>query len=159
MSVVIGTSEKPRYRIECSDGRERDARIWATPEEAEQAMGEHYATCTGVLCTEWRSAGLTPVRTSPTLEVNSRNGAMLLDALGFITPEQQSTGECDAADFLGRVLLALAITPIDAGRPGTVLRVGWTDCGRRPGYLHEQLHRLHEIAEWAVLHGELIVWA
>ncbi len=34
----IGTSETPRYLIQSSDGRERDVRIWATPDDAEQAM-------------------------------------------------------------------------------------------------------------------------
>ncbi len=140
MSVVIGTSEQPRYRIECSDDADGTPGIWATAKQAEQAMGEHYASSTGVLCAEWRSAAPFQVRTSPTLKVSRRNGAMLLDALGW-------------------VLIARAVAPVDADQPGTVLREGWTDRGRRSGYPRDQSHRLHEIAKRAVLHDELIVWA
>lgn len=68
----------------------------------------------------------------------------------------------DAEDFLGRVLLASALTPVDEGVPahavpGTNARI--IDCGRPAGYLQDRLDALHEIATYAVAHKLPVTWA
>lgn len=72
-------------------------------------------------------------------------------------------GSMAPEDFLGRVLLALAITPadegrpeIDATRPGGAVTVL---CARRPGYLQMRLAELHELAQFAVSRNRMIFWS
>lgn len=97
-------------------------------------------------------------------EVNLANGnaAALLDLLG-LRPEDayDMWGEADAADFLGRVLLALALLDVTTddvhGKPAVTER-NWTDCGRRHGYLAEKLAELHEVGQWAAAHHTQVVW-
>lgn len=173
MSVTFtaATSTPDHYRIICSDGQERDPHTYATFADAEQALTRHYP-CPNELCAQWEDAAITVVREAPELNLANANAAYVLDTLGYTDPEQQISGCCDAVNFLGRVLTALALAPADAGRPamsmhGDDLRstpLGLEssrniDCGRRPGYLQDQLHHLHDLAQWAVLHGQPVVWA
>lgn len=92
------------------------------------------------------------------LEINmsSSNAAVVCGALGIDLAEEGWCGSLPAEDFLGRVLMALAIQPSDEGVPArddTVPgQVRWIECGRRPGYIQERLAQLHELAQWAVAH-------
>lgn len=71
-------------------------------------------------------------------------------------------GSMPAQDFLGRVLVAQAVNPADAGVPARVMpsEGGATmiDCGRREGYSEDRLGQLHELAEFAVSRGRTIQW-
>lgn len=102
------------------------------------------------------------------------NAPGVLEALGLPLGEDgDHYGDVTAEDFLGRVLLALAITPADPGIPATsrdisdgfgdqpILTAGgrWHDMGRRPGYLQAKLGELHELAAWAAPQGLRIAWA
>lgn len=87
------------------------------------------------------------------------NAVRVLGELG-LDPDE---GYCEAEDFLGRILLATAITPYDAGVPSvqdhtpggpTVI-----DCGRGEGYLQDRFGDLREIADQAVELGRGVVWA
>ncbi|MFD9047753.1 hypothetical protein, partial [Streptomyces zaomyceticus] len=72
------------------------------------------------------------------------NAARVLDVLGF----DELCGEVGARDFLGRVLMALALEPEDAGRPSSVEgRV--VDCGRPVGYVQARLEELRVLGEEA----------
>ena len=94
------------------------------------------------------------------INLSNVNAARVLETLGYDLGDL--TGEDTAGAFLGRVLVALAITPVDAGVPSTVSGGGngltWIDCGRREGYLQERLVQLHELAETAPS-GAVISWA
>ena len=59
--------------------------------------------------------------------------------------------------FLGRVLLALALTPDDAGTDGYGDGRFFTG-GRSPGHLQRRLLELHELALWCRARGRLVVW-
>lgn len=92
------------------------------------------------------------------LEINmsNTNAVVVCGALGIDLEDEGWCGSLPAQDFLGRVLLALAIQPADEGIPSHELPTGgvrWVECGRRPGYTQERLVQLHELAEWAVAHG------
>ena len=97
--------------------------------------------------------GVLNVPESLELNVTNTNGAYLLGALGIPVPAMTSIGTVDPADFLGRVLLAIAVSPTDAGVPAHEVPsrgARWIECGRREGYLHEKLTVLRSLAEWAV---------
>lgn len=104
------------------------------------------------------------------LEVNmaSGNAALVCAALGLTPTEEGWVGELAPQDFLGRVLLALAVSPADEGMPSRDLQPG-DDAGpllgvvreggpriiqgaRHPGYLQERLTQLRALADWAVAH-------
>ena len=110
----------------------------------------------------------------PELTVGTANAYALLRLLGLMPPdgrqinvfgltvvEGAGEGELDAADFLGRVLLAQAL--LDAGSTDAVGEPAYsvgnvTYCGRRPGYLAEKLGILADIAAWAVQHQAMMRW-
>ena len=104
------------------------------------------------------------------LEVNmsNSNAATVAATLGIDLDAEGWCGSVPAEDFLGRVLVALAVSPADEGMPsfqlapgdsagvfGTVREGGpvFIQGARRPGYLQERLAQLHELALWAVEHG------
>jgi hypothetical protein len=93
------------------------------------------------------------------LEVNmsSANAVVVCAALGIDLEEEGWCGSLPAADFLGRILVALAVSPTDAGVPTHELprepgQVRWIECGRREGYTQERLAQLRELADWAISH-------
>ncbi|WP_331752765.1 hypothetical protein OG440_38400 (plasmid) [Streptomyces sp. NBC_00637] len=68
-----------------------------------------------------------------------------------------ASGQLPAEQFLGRVLLALALTPDDTGTDG--YEQGRTYYGGRPaGYLQRRLLELHDLALWCAAHGRDVVW-
>lgn len=103
------------------------------------------------------SITFTPESAGPNVNMANGNAAEVLDLLGYPTDEPE--GEATAEDFLGRVLLALALLDVSTddehGRP-TVHDGRWVEVGRRPGYLAERLHQLHEIATAA--QGGTVAW-
>lgn len=102
---------------------------------------------------------------APSLNVSNANARHLLDLLGFSSESDQDgdlSGSTTAEDFLGRVLLAQAVNPADAGVP--VLEEtgqgGMTlvKMGRRVGYSEDRLESLRELADFAVSRGRAIQW-
>jgi hypothetical protein len=95
---------------------------------------------------------------APEINVSNRNAFYLLRALGVTDPDY--SGTMKPADFLGRVLIAEAISPSDAGVPAYAVTERFIDCGRSEGYLHERLTQLRELADWAIEHQrEEICWS
>lgn len=107
------------------------------------------------------------------LEVNMANGnaAQVCAALGIDLARGDWCGDMPAEDFLGRVLMALAVAPADPGMPSYELLPGDADRpawageatviqGARPaGYLQERLTQLHALAVWALENGKIIAWS
>lgn len=111
------------------------------------------------------------------IEVNvaNANAVRVLDVLGLRGPgSEELAGQCDAQDFHGRTLLALAILPEDEEMPAYQLQPGeqsdvvralvgdgatvWQG-SRRAGYLQDRLRQLAELAEFCARHGHLVLWA
>lgn len=99
----------------------------------------------------------------PAVNMSGSNALVVLDALGL--DREDSCGSLPAEDFMGRVLVALAVAPIDAGKPttdfgsdgGAGMRV--IDGGRRPGYLQETLTNLRDVAQFAYHHSTTVTWS
>lgn len=97
------------------------------------------------------------------VHMSNTNAIRVLELLGYNSENSDMyTGSCDAEDFAGRVMLALALTPEDAGVPATttVLSNGPTviDGGRSAGYLQHRLEQLSELAALARTHNAPISW-
>ena len=94
------------------------------------------------------------------MEINMANGnaATVLEVLGLDAVELMGGEPADA--FLGRVLMAMAVSPEDAGVPAhtAVDNARWIECGRRPGYVQERLEQRHALAEFAKGLGAEVCW-
>lgn len=95
------------------------------------------------------------------INVNNGNARHLLELLGL--PFDGNGGTLDAHDFKGRVLVAMALNPADAGVPAHTAHsdlLGMTviDGGRRPGYTDERLTALLDVAEAAIRQGRTVSW-
>lgn len=92
------------------------------------------------------------------------NAAHVLDVLGFGEDVRAGDlcGTVSGEDFLGRVLMALAVSPADAGIPAhedhTAGGMLWIEGGRPEGYTQERLGQLRELAEDARDRGCSITW-
>lgn len=124
----------------------------------------HLAVCGD----EWCAASRMFIHTiqvdpAPDVNVTTTNAIHLLGLLGIAVEEgEHPMGSMAADDFLGRVLMAQAVNPADAGVPARTLpsEGGATviNCGRREGYSEDRLQQLHELAEFAVSRGRTVQW-
>jgi hypothetical protein len=171
------------YHYDCDVEPRRDQRRFATYEAAVAGLADHAQHCVALLCVPDAVyvASRRPYDDEPAMNVSTVNGALLLRAVGLIPevgaaavldepdsdplPATHDTsdlaGTCEALDFLARIDLALALSPYDAGRPWHPVTPGSnvSDCGRPVGYLHDRLHELREIAEFAHTHQHPMSWA
>lgn len=143
-------------------------RITTTPltyEDAALAGLVHSQACQDDICRQY-GADLDGALAHPDLEVSlnvsNLNAAHLLSVLGL--PFDGDGGDLDAADFKGRVLVAMALAPADAGVPAHTMHAdhqGATtiNCGRPAGYTDARLPVLLEVAEAAARQGRVVTWA
>lgn len=90
------------------------------------------------------------------VNMSNSNAARVCATLGIDLEAEGWCGSLPAADFLGRVLVALAVEPVDAGVPSHEVPTGgvrWVECGRPEGYAQDRLGQLRTLADWAVAHG------
>lgn len=169
-------------RIECSAYPPSDRRCFAAYDDAVVGLADHHRYCTDPDCGEHAYRPFVVVHystdTEPSLTVSNRHAMLLLRALGLVTelgaddvhepapaaprPEQDTplVGDLAAEQMLGRVELALALAPADAGVPVRDLNTAGTvvDCGRRAGYLQDRLRVLREVAVFARERARDVVW-
>ena len=128
--------------------------------------GNIKSACDDEICViSSRGGVLFPVPAVEFPEVNLANGnaCMILEVLG-IDVADDLCGEVSADDFLGRILIALALSPVDEGMPAYKIS-GDDDEGatiwqapRPVGYTQDVLNRLREVAEFAKSKGWGICW-
>lgn len=99
---------------------------------------------------------------TPQVNMSNINAGELFFVLGMGEDSfDHSCGSIDASDFLGRVLMALAVNQ-DVGIPVTeTITAGgarFIDCGREDGYVEAQLLRLQTLAERALEGGHKVQW-
>ncbi|AEA28900.1 hypothetical protein Psed_6829 (plasmid) [Pseudonocardia dioxanivorans CB1190] len=175
--VALGAS------LECPAYPPGDRRYFADYDAARAGLADHHRYCTHPDCGEHAYRPFVVMHyntdTEPSLNVGIGNAMLLLRALGMVAelgaddvqepppgappPPEQDTplvGELAAEQMLGRVELALALAPADAGVPTRDLNAAGTvvDFGRRPGYLQDRLAVLREVALFARDQGRDVIW-
>lgn len=168
MSVTF-TAKRPStvvgYAVTCyAYGLERD---WRGPVHLSRdaACAEHFLEHAGNAdCDGDYAHAVRDTDADPSVNVTNTNAATILDALGLsVEGEIELCGSAPAEEFLGRVLLALAVAPSDAGVPSFVEttpgRATVYHGGRPDGYLQQRLNQLHAVAEFASCHRVTVAWA
>lgn len=177
MSVTFHPSQSPviGYRFECHCGV-----VAAKFETVEGAYGflniyeaDPYQLdgCTDDLCPSYpQIANMYDGAHHEGLNLNNQNAADILRVLGLVEPGQDADiinpevrwcGELPAADFLGRIMVAQAISPESAEKigyekpgPGAIM----FESGREAGYIQKKLAELAEVADWAAKHERTVCW-
>lgn len=167
------------HRLVCTALVPTDRRIFTTYTEAVAGIATHSDLCADPSCEP--DTPFVVARTAsdnePTLETSNVNARVLLRALGLVPElgaEAVNTGECenyeepvgsddlvgvcDSSELLDRIDLALALHPVDAGIPWHTVRANVTDCGRRPGYLHDRLTALRDVTCYAQNSRRRVEW-
>jgi hypothetical protein len=126
-------------------------------------MSVTFSAATSTFHAEFGANVLMDVPAAEDLSINmsNSNAARVASTLGIDLDAEGWCGSMDAKDFLGRVLVALALEPADAGMPSHEVPTGgvrWVECGRPAGYAQERLAQLHALAEWAVAHDAVIAF-
>ncbi|MEW1760339.1 hypothetical protein AB0393_27995 [Streptomyces cyaneofuscatus] len=127
--------------------------------------------------------GVDPAGDVPEVNIGARNAVRLTELLGFGPPASAGTvaalsgaqpagdttfdagqepatgeaGQVPAEEFLGRVLVALALTPEDTGVDG-YWHGRWYTGGRSAGHLQLRLLELHALAQWCGARGRDVSW-
>jgi len=180
MSVTISATMGPitEHRIGCGNpfctNRMTDHTFatWAEANAFLQAELDthgctgHLAVCGDDICEATRmQIHFIEEAPSPSVGCSEFNAQHLLAILGFEADEHGHISRCgteDAQKFLGRVLMATAVNPADAGVPSTSARgeggMLMIEGGRREGWTEDYLEALREVAEFAIAHGRQITW-
>lgn len=164
MSVTFAIEqERTAWIHECGCGATASAQPFESYMDAYLTQGL-VAPCTDEYCAMYAPF----VKGAPTeadaLEINvsNVNARVLLENLGFSILDEDGEldlcGSAAGADLLGRVLLAQALVPTDAGVPA-VQTGNFIDCGRHEGYMDERFEQLSALATWAATHNAKVVWA
>lgn len=167
------------HRLVCTALHPTDRRVFTTYAEAVAGIPDHRRLCTDPFCEEGTPfvVARTAADDEPTVETTSVNARLLLRALGLVpdigadaittdAPDQHGdpggtddlVGACDSGELLDRIDLALALHPADAGIPWHTTRGNVIDCGRPPGYLHDRLAALREVAAYAQSSRRRVDW-
>jgi hypothetical protein len=142
-----------------------------SPLPAECLVGCEYLGQEGYCETGWASIKPVYAEIGPSLNVCNGNAITLLEALGIPTQVEDGPlgpiavdayGSLPADDFLGRVLVAEALS---VGDPGSLTETHEAEgqatlvvCGRPEGYVDTKLAILREIALWAQARGVEVQW-
>lgn len=132
-------------------GNYADAAEFLQKELDEHGNTGHLAVCGDEDC-RYQRMFTHPILTDPSPQVNVSGGkaVYLLGLLGIEVDEgEHPSGAMSAHDFLGRVLVAQAINPADAGRPATESGMLVVNCGRSKGYDDRRLAQLREVGSSA----------
>ena len=137
----------------------------STPEEAQAAHAVDHAgnpDCDGAI-NGTATISVYDTDGDPSVNVSNTNAVHLLELLGLRDDEGPlMCGSVPASDMRGRILLARALAPVDAGVPATVTHNdgGPTvyDGGRPVGYASKRFDDLDRVVDFAIDCGADISW-
>jgi hypothetical protein len=169
MSITFNSNRhscRTGFAVTCYGyGPEQDWRgpVASTSEEAiESHRKAHVANLD---CDFDERRGTTPcydTDADPSVNMSNTNAYLLLSSLGF-GDDAPAYGSVSADDFLGRVLMALAVAPQDEGIPsyqvtGNGISATYYEGGRSSGYIQHRLDQLRTVAEFARANNTDVSW-
>lgn len=151
--------------VVCSCGSVRNSEVYGSREELRGVLDTMYkngvrSKCEDIYCVSDGLGWIQKTVEDPEVSLSNANAATLLDVLGIKVGEdfsERCTGVLDANDFLGRILVARALSPVDAGVPA-FQEGNMIDCGRVEGYVDTRLAELESVAIWSRERNLQIVW-
>lgn len=158
MSVTFSIEqERTSWVHQCGCGKTTSAETFASYVDGIAALATAVA-CEDEFCAIYKPFVIGEPTEADALEINvsNVNARLLLGSLGYAV-DDDLYGEAAGSDLLGRVLLAQALTPADAGVP-PVRQGNVTDCGRHEGYLDERFAQLRALAQWAADNAATVRW-
>lgn len=159
MSITFSTpaARISHIAVECWDSPLSTRAV--TWPEAVHVANQHAARCS--TCRRHRPVML-EVHDPAEVTISEDNASMLLDLLG-LDRLNTGIGHIDGVDFLGRVLVAQAIAPTDAGRPTVAIPIAdggsFLDHGRPAGYAQDRLAQLRSLAVAATAAASMVRWS
>ena len=149
--------------IECGCGEWRSA-AFASHAEAYSALSARSVVsgCGDDYCLAMGDLFVVPETADPEVNMANLNAQDVFPLLGIDLEESDWCGSMPADDFKGRVLLALALAPEDAGREAepighAVLGIG-IRAAREVGYTQTRLTMMLEVADLAIERGTEVCW-
>ncbi|MBG0739012.1 hypothetical protein IV500_06195 [Paeniglutamicibacter antarcticus] len=178
MSITFSTEPSPitgfaftcghdNGRTEHRFGSYEDARVFLQGELDAHGYTGGLAVCGDVDCCSFGLMHIEAIESDPApdLNVTNVNARHLLELLGLDSESDEGgclSGSVSAEDFLGRVLLAQAVSPSDAGIPARqetgLGGVTIVHMGRPVGYSEDRLAALRELADFAINRRRTIQW-
>jgi len=171
MSVTFSSTRPSKcigHAVSCyAYGSERNWRgtTLATIEEAMLAHSVEHAgnaDCDGIIGGQ-NVERVYDTDNDPSVNMSNNNAAHILGLLGLIDENGPfMSGSLGTEEMRGRILLARALAPNDAGVPSSTIKIenGPTiiDGGRPEGYSDKRLLQLDEIVDFASKHQTDVSW-
>jgi len=160
MSVTFSVYVAPtKWAISCSCGDVNAVSGYDSYGDARDALALGVSpSCSDELCDQYSKNIISAdVEDIPEVNVSNQNAAHLLSLLGLEFGD--GAGSSTGIDFLGRVLMAQAVAPSDAGVPVTQQSGNFFDMGRRVGYADERLVEIEAVARYAVERNLPVSWS
>lgn len=168
MSITFApVIEDSRVLLTCICRKVQSQEIFANPAEAyahKASAAYTLVECEDEYCDNTRY--VQSVIETPELNMSNVNARFVLEMLGY--KDTSDGGSASAEEFMGRVLMALAIAPHDEGVPahddssydsnGVRISGQLIQGGRPKGYLQDRLMELETVATWAAENNTTIVW-
>ncbi len=153
------------YALVCACGNTQTDPGFLYPSYAEALIALQNGVtmvCGDEYCAAYNTHVSVQVEGSPEVNVSNTNARELFTVLGMLEESfDYSCGSMVASDFLGRILMALAVNQ-EVGVPVTESfspsGVRFVDCGREDGYVEAKLIVLQEVAEQAVKVSRKVQW-
>lgn len=140
--------------------------VFPSREAAVLALPSVTSSCTDEYCVSFDTKFIDSAVSEPEVNVSNITAVELLDNLGILVGEdfsERCLGSISAADLKGRVLMALALLPEDEGMPAyettnTMFGLKIWAAPRPAGHTQKVLHRLLDVAEFALAQGRDVDW-
>lgn len=170
ISFTTAMSDITAHTFTCGHDNGRTAHRFGSYQDAEsfliaelEARGNtgHLSVCGDEFCQQSRMfIQALEADPAPVVNMANDNARHILEVLGY--DPREDFGSATPEDFAGRVLMAVAVNPSDAGT-ATVEdceegKLSVINCGRPEGYTDDRLAELRGLVEFATRTGRSIQW-
>lgn len=155
MSVTFSVVQEPTgYVLACGCGASTLG-PFSSYDESNEARSSFVYMCDDVYCAAYAPMSVAVYAYEESVNVSNVNAKHILETLGIDTTDL--AGMLEGHDFLGRVLVADALSVGDPGVP-VVQDGNFIECGRSEGYTESRLSELRVIAQFASEQNKAISW-